>query len=167
MLIHNGVPLEFFGDSLTRPDLVRFHATLGDPAFNTTWEALAVLVAIRLWRNKRHLSASLLLKSDSLGTLSAMRKQSARSPGLSLILAELALEEAELANGFTDLEHIPGVSNVWPDALSRLSAPEPNTIPPELRGATRRTPPPRPSRFYLSAREPRCDRPAGTPPRGT
>ena len=119
-----------------------------------------------MWRDKKHLSASLLLKPDSLDTLSAMRKHSSKSRGLSLILAELALEEAELANGFTDLVHIPGVSNVWPDAFSRLSAPEPKEVPLELLSATRVTPPPRAADFYHSAREPRSDRRAQLPPRG-
>eukprot|EP00969_Alexandrium_andersonii_P348346 15403504-Alexandrium_andersonii.AAC.1 len=34
---------------LARPGLERFRARAGDPAFNTLWEALAILVALRVW----------------------------------------------------------------------------------------------------------------------
>ena len=42
-----------------------------------------------------------------------------------MVVAEIAPDEAELNTRIEVLEHIPGVSNVWPDALSRLGAPEP------------------------------------------
>eukprot|EP00969_Alexandrium_andersonii_P257758 11396276-Alexandrium_andersonii.AAC.1 len=42
-------PVEYFGAPLARPDLDRFQACVGDPAFNTLREALAVLIAFRVW----------------------------------------------------------------------------------------------------------------------
>eukprot|EP00969_Alexandrium_andersonii_P180102 7960291-Alexandrium_andersonii.AAC.1 len=42
-------PVEYFGAPLTRPDLDRFQARAGDPACNTLWEALAILIALRVW----------------------------------------------------------------------------------------------------------------------
>ena len=40
------------------------------------------------------------LRSDSLGTLLAMRRSASRAVGLNLVLQELALEQAELSVGF-------------------------------------------------------------------
>ena len=45
---------------------------------------------------------------------------------------ELALDLAEGAFTPDIVEHIPGVSNEWADALSRLRAPQPKTIPQAL-----------------------------------
>ena len=103
-----------------------------------------MLVAVRLWRHKRHLGTSLMLRSDSLGTLSAIKKAASKSKGLSLVLSELALEEAEFSNPINDLVHIPGIANTWPDALSRLTAPQPKSIPPRLLTSHALCPPPLP-----------------------
>eukprot|EP00969_Alexandrium_andersonii_P217545 9609593-Alexandrium_andersonii.AAC.1 len=45
-------PVEYFGVPLTRPDLHRFHAVVGDPAHNTLWEALAIIIALRTWGDR-------------------------------------------------------------------------------------------------------------------
>ena len=60
-----------------------------------SWEALAMLVAMRLWRSKTHRAARAKITSDSLGALLALARGNPPSPGLTLILQEVALEEAE------------------------------------------------------------------------
>ena len=89
-------------------------------AFTTTWEALAVLVAVRAWRSLWPQGRRLALRSDSLSTLNALTKMASPSKGLNLILQEIALEEAGQVWGFESLTHIPGMANTWADALSRL-----------------------------------------------
>jgi hypothetical protein len=42
------------------------------------------------------------------------------------------LDEADLVGGSCWLTHIPGKANKWPDALSRLHAPDKSSIPIEL-----------------------------------
>ena len=108
VLIASGRPLAWFADDITQPDLDRFHAQLGDSAFTTLWEALAILVAFRLWRRPGHASATIAPRSDSLGALSAYSKFASRSPGLTVVLQELALDEAEFTTPVT-FTHIPGL----------------------------------------------------------
>ena len=84
-----------------------------------------------------------------------------KSPGLGVIVRELALEEAELSLGFHRAEHIPGFSNVWADALSRLSAPAPYSVPAELLPLSRVPLPPRGREWYMSLQLPSAGRTAG------
>ena len=72
------------------------------------------------------------VRSDSLSALIAVSKQKAKAPGLGLIMAELALTRAFDAVDFSELAHVPGAANGTADALSRVAAPTPSAIPPEL-----------------------------------
>ena len=78
------------------------------------------MVAIRAWRTSQHSGAMVLLQSDSLSALSAISKQSSSSDAIRRILCELALDDADMDSGLSKLMHIPGLSNKWPDAVSRL-----------------------------------------------
>ena len=98
--------------------------------------------------------ARLTLKADSLGAILALRKCASRNPGVNTLLEELALEDAELDRGYTLLTHIPGVSNVLPDAISRLQAPEPKAFPECLAHITGTPVPLRTDQFYLTTRGP-------------
>jgi hypothetical protein len=75
---------------------------------------------------------------------------SSRSPGLDNIVAEILLDEAELYNSLTITVHTPGVANIQPDALSRLSAPSPSTIPQALHAVPHLLLPPRDESFWLT-----------------
>ncbi len=48
VLLCEGIPVAWFADELHRSDLRRFNAKRGTSDFNTLWEALAILVAVRL-----------------------------------------------------------------------------------------------------------------------
>ena len=123
-------------------DLVTFRARTGDTAFNTTWEALALLVAVRLWEPTA--GAWLVsVRSDSLSTLLSVSNQKATAPGLRIISRELALLTAESGLTLVGLTHVPGMANEWADALSRLHAPDPKGVPAPLRGLPVQRPPPR------------------------
>ena len=98
-----------------------------------------MLVALRTWCAQLSQGAQAELRADSLAALGAVSKLSSGAPGLGLIMREVALDEAENAVGFTWLVHVPGVANVWPDALSRLHQPAPGTkvVPERLRHVPR------------------------------
>jgi hypothetical protein len=132
----------------------------GEAAYNTTWEALAVLVAMRLWREAIDTRLSVEVRSDSLAALGAIAKRTAAptATGLGLVVAELALDEAELDTGIDVLTHIPGISNTWADALSRLEAPESKEVPSELREVPRAVPPRRREAYWLTRQDPRQPR---------
>eukprot|EP00969_Alexandrium_andersonii_P254921 11269518-Alexandrium_andersonii.AAC.1 len=65
-------PVEYFGIPLDRADLSRFEAREGDPAFNTLWEALAILIALRVWAHHFTQRAPLGIRSDNQGVLDAL-----------------------------------------------------------------------------------------------
>ncbi len=107
--------------SKLQPKLVnKFKAATGDPAFNTLWEALALLIACRIWLPKckvQHLGVR--VKSDNVGALRMLLTLSSKAADINVVAMELALTSLDSRQL---LEHIPGVTNVMP-ALSRLWAP--------------------------------------------
>ena len=122
LLTVNTVPQAWFSDELHEEDLKMFEAERGESAFTTIWELLAVVVAIKLWAADK-IGLAVAVRSDSLSALQVLARNRARAPGLTILLQELALEQASFSFLMEDLTHIPGVSNKIPDALSRLKAP--------------------------------------------
>eukprot|EP00974_Lingulodinium_polyedra_P074830 7251014-Lingulodinium_polyedra.AAC.1 len=59
VLFDGATPVAYYADRLRPEDLLRFGATDGDSAFTTVWEALAILVGVRLWRGPHHRRATL------------------------------------------------------------------------------------------------------------
>ena len=155
VLVINGVIAAWFADGISDADLRHFNARRGESAYNTVWEALAILVAVRLWRLPSHQSAFLHVRSDSLGALSALSKLSSSERSLNMIARELALDWAQLLKPPTVYEHTPGIANVLPDILSRLEAPSPHEFPDILRAVPGGRPPQRDSSFWRCSSAPR------------
>ena len=145
----------YFADYIQQGDVDLFNAKIGDPAFTTLWEALAIAVAIKLWTDKLGPATTFELRSDSLGALSAIAKKASRSAEMNKIIAEIALREAAVGVHITSPTHISGLSNDTPDALSRLWAPEAKSIPDQLRGVKRDSCPARDRSFWLTMLPPR------------
>eukprot|EP00969_Alexandrium_andersonii_P298143 13177617-Alexandrium_andersonii.AAC.1 len=61
--------LSYWFDQLHPDDLNQFQAQAGDPQFNTLWEALAVLVSLRVWRTLFTRKTPVSVSSDNLGAL--------------------------------------------------------------------------------------------------
>ena len=137
VLMREGAPVAWFADEIHDVDLRVLNAERGDHRFQTTWEALALLVAVRAWRLDSHSGVKVALQSDSLSALSAAAKMSSSSGAIRKVLCELALDHAELDSGLASLIHIPGLANKWPDALSRLWEPRPQKFPYELESIPR------------------------------
>ena len=142
-------PAEWFACELSSDDLRRFQAKRGESGFTTLWEALALLVAFRVWLpNTRALAR---VRSDSLGALRAMVKFSSSSVHLNMVSRELALDAVLGLYSIGLASHIPGVSNVLPDHLSRLWAPDAHQFPLELQGVPEVKVPLRDATFWKSA----------------
>ncbi len=107
VLTKEGLPIAWLADQIHQEDLDRFEATLGESAFTTTWEALAILVSLRAWRQEFPGNPRFAFRSDSLGALSAIAKMASPSKGLALILKELQ-EEAALMDDERDGENFSG-----------------------------------------------------------
>ena len=127
-----GRPTAYFGTHIPDSVLSRFKAERGIPKYNTLWEGLALLTAFRLWLPSLAHGATFRAKSDNLGVLYALAKGRARSPELNVLAREFAYDEATRAYQVKGLVHIPGVTNVQADALSRQFAPEAKSFPKEL-----------------------------------
>ena len=148
----NHRPVEWFAAPLRDGDLRRFGASRGDSANNTTWEALAILVALRVWPPGTHVLVR--VRSDSLSALRSLVRQSSRAPNLNAIAREVALDSALGLYVIGTATHIPGISNSLPDDLSRQWAPQPHAFPPELQGVPEAKVPPTDRAFWRAAGDP-------------
>ena len=142
-------PIAWYACKLSQHDLRRFRAKVGESGFTTTWEALALLVAFRVWLPSAKGLAR--VRSDSLGALRAMVKLASRSPALNLVAREMALDAVLGLYSIGLATHIPGVSNVLPDHLSRLWAPDAHVFPQELANVPETLVPPRDTSFWKTA----------------
>ena len=126
-----GRVLEYFASPLTQEDLSLFGHALGDASGQQVWEALAILVALRLWaKHFQAGGAAFQVRGDSVVSLAMASKLSSKSPQLNRIGAEIALmfELWQIEEAITT--HTPGRLLVLADYLSRLHAPGDAGTPP-------------------------------------
>ena len=129
VLYHKTIPVRWFASDLTPELLGKFKASRGDSAWNTTWEAFALLVAIRLWLPDLPRLVACRVKSDNVGALRLLLSLVSSNTALATIAREIAMDMAENNYQLNELVHIKGVTNVFADALSRLYAPNPEPFP--------------------------------------
>ena len=98
-------------------------------------EALAVLVAARTWCQRGY--RILNVRSDSAVGLAAVCNLKTKSPQILAIVLEASLDLALGRYQVRAADHIPGVSNLEADALSRLTAPDAKAFPLSLVGVPR------------------------------
>lgn len=142
----------YFASALTTEDEELLKIEIGSSASQQVAEALAMLVALRIWQSywqKRGIT--LQVRSDSVSTLTMLAKLRVRhsSHGLGIIARELALTFGNCSYKPRILEHIPGISNDWADILSRQCQPG-NTkqLPAELQKCRLEAVPLRDRPFY-------------------
>ncbi len=144
-------PISYFADELTEADEEILGAVRGLSDHMTLWEGLVILVALRLWKPAQDSRAVLVhVKSDNISACRVLLKLVAHSPSMNQIARELALDFAECSHPPTIAEHVPGISNILADALSRLYAPEAAKVPTALVGIPRISVPPRPRQWWRS-----------------
>jgi hypothetical protein len=155
VLIVNGRPKSFFHDALSPIDETTFHHTIGDAAGQQTWEALAQLVALRMWKQYWvERPTELTCKADSVSALTLLLKLKASGSGPNLIARELALDLGESAYRPHIFIHTLWVANKAADVLSRLAQPghEMDEIPPYLQHVLPTPCPLRVAAWYRSLR---------------
>ena len=157
MLDHRIV--SWFADDITADDQRLFGFPKGDHRGQQAWEALCLLVALRLWKHHwRTVRVTLETTGDSISALTMMSTFTARGHTTNLVARELALEMADLSFWPDVISHIPGMSNRIADILSRKH--EPGTswqLPRQLRGVAEARPPKRREDFCRSYRSPRSN----------
>ena len=129
ILYKKSVPQRWFSAELSPALLEKFKAKKGESGFNTAWEALALLTALRLWLPRLPKMLSVRVKSDNVGALRMLLNLTSSSDPLSIIAREVALDIAADNYQISELEHVPGITNVAADALSRLWAPQSEPLP--------------------------------------
>ena len=142
LCLSSGRILSYFAVGVDNDDCEALRARPGVSDFNTSWEALAILIAVRGWLADRGAITATVV-SDSLAALGVVGALSSTEFGLNRVARELALDLALSRYALNVVEHLPGVANVVPDALSRLSAPEPKPFPSACLACPRMLPPPR------------------------
>ena len=137
VLTISNMPVAYFSSPISSHDETIHQLQIGDCRGQQAWEALAILVAIRIW--SQHLTTGrivLSVKSDSITALTVVLEAKGRGPSVALIAREIALDLASATFVPSVVEHIPGASNVISDALSRLQEPgHSQELPPYLDAA--------------------------------
>ena len=104
------------------------------------WEALCLLLAARTWLARQPLGATVRVKSDNLSALQMVAKGKAKSPNLSIVAREIALDQAKGVYEFTILQHLNTKLNKLADPLRRQFEPQPAPFPYEELKHARRVP---------------------------
>ena len=101
----------------------------GESRFLPFFEALTALIALVRWGGPGGLK-ELALVGDNLGALTAAVSQKGKGD-VARVCREFALRQARWGTVIA-VGHLPSALNTWADALSRVFAPSPPAIPPEL-----------------------------------
>ena len=141
VLYHDGRAVEWLSTDWGPTETEHLGAEVGSHKWQATFEALAVLVAVRAFSGRwGEEFLELGVGSDSMSTLGAIGKGRSQSPGMNRVVRELTLDEALSTNGFAlVLRHVPAGENLLADARSRLGEPGSGAVvPPELARLPRR-----------------------------
>ncbi len=128
--------MEHFHTGVSADDQAQLGITIGESAYMPVLEALAILIAVRLWAPKHEIAYS--VRSDALGAIQALSSLRSPNPGVNRVAAELALYIVDKQCAPTRITHIPNVANLFLGYLSRhLQHGVANPCPEELAAATR------------------------------
>jgi hypothetical protein len=152
-----GVVIAYFAERLLPQDASMFGAEIGDCKGQQTWEALALLIALRIWAiHWKSSRVRLVVRGDSMSALHMLLNLKSRGKGSGMIARELALDIAD-ATYYPDIIcHAPGLTLVQVDELSRkyMTKSSTWTLPSSLRDAEETLVPPRDATFYRAISPP-------------
>jgi len=140
VLFHQRVPAEFIDLRWSTATAHKLGAPIGDPAGQTTWEYLTLLVSLPTWGAEySEKGVAMLNNTSALANSLCLKGKGA----LAQISRELAWRKVRQAWNFA-VGHLPSEGNILADSLSRTGAPagsEQRSFPAELLQARRRDPP--------------------------
>ena len=149
ILLINNQAIRAMASPVTQQDADTLKFTHGDSTGQGILEALAILVAIKLWRNELgSCRVELQIQSDSMIALALSQKMANSSASLNFIGAEMAIVCEAAAIERLLPTHVPGVANQGPDYLSRPSVWNQEGKPSALKGLKVQTPPERGVDYY-------------------
>ena len=148
--------VSYFACPLSDAELAILGIQRGESAAQQVVEALAVLVALRAWKDRwMHHRIQLRVKSDSISALVMSLKLKTTGHGTSIIAREMALDIAQSEYRPDVAEHIPGIDNVLADTLSRKFMPESGfEVPPQLQHVQEHVLPSRTRDYYRTLGSP-------------
>ena len=120
ILVQNGVIISYFISKLTAEDEKHLKVQRGSSKGQQTWETLAVLVGLRAWRRFwQHRRCTLAIKGDNKTALSVGLTLRAPAGPVNKLARELSFTYSSAAFEPRAATHVPGVTNVLSDSLSR------------------------------------------------
>ena len=128
----NGVIQSFFASEIGSEEASTLRMEIGSCRSQQAAEALCVVVALRTWMKYwKSQRLTVRIRSDSVAALTLAIRHKAQGYACSILARELALDIATASFLPVAGVHIPGVSNVVTDALSRKFQPGKQYMVPE------------------------------------
>ena len=120
----NGLIRKHFSSGIDAFDRELFKLIIGACEGQQVLEALAILVAVRLWfpSCEKRISLAPVVRGDNMTALTLVLKMRPSTPELAIIARELALCFSSYSF-LPAVYHTPGIANVIPDQLSRIDDP--------------------------------------------
>jgi len=116
--------VEYFSDAIHPMDAQVLQTEAGSCKSQQCFEALAMLVSLRLWKLVwLHSRTVITVKADNIAALTLVASMKARRGPMSVVAREMALDVACGLYSPSVAEHLPGVVNESADALSRRHQP--------------------------------------------
>ena len=150
-IVVDGVIKGWYAAKISEAEAAEVGYRIGDAAGQQYWEALNLLVALRIWKAEwmQH-RVKLEVRADNVTALTLVASLKASSPALTRLARELALDLGDAAFRPDVVSHTPGVASGWADRLSRIHQPgcKDRDIPSALAPSLEVTAPPRESSFW-------------------
>ena len=120
----NGTICKHFSSRISPFEVQLFKLVVGSCDGQQVLEALAILVALRLWLPEcnRRIYLAPVIRSDNITALTLCLKMRPRTWQLAIVGRELALCLTNFSF-LPQVYHTPGIANVIPDLLSRMDDP--------------------------------------------
>ena len=141
ILVRHGRPVSWFMDAITDFDIAHLGIARGEASGQQACEALSALVGMRVWKawwcDRR---CTMGFRGDNITALTMALTLKAPPGPVKQIAPELALDYADAAFEPEHAGHVPGISNILADLMSRRYDPAHAAgwqLPPILRDVPR------------------------------
>ena len=152
-LVVDGTIAEFYTAEITEWEAMFLQAPIGSAEGQQVWEALNLVVALRLWKQRWATErVRLEVRADNVAALTLLANLRGKGFALNLLAREIAIDLGDGSFRPDVLSHTPGVASSVADALSRRYVPERRhqhfVVPHILLDASEVAPPPRDEKFF-------------------